>query len=319
MTAHELTGVRASSAVGCVRKAFYEGVGQEKEELPRRVERLFRIRSMQSDAVMAEKADEARALGRKIVLEQVIPWGPRTDEWPNGIFEGHADYTDWTDYEVIEATGSADLTPDRRKILQSAFYAKRLSELTGKTWKAYVLVFDPSTGEQRYVPVNWQALAFELDDIFATVLAAIEAETEPEGVCRTPHDGPASFCAFAGHCFRAFEYPTPGVIADESLQEEVREAYTLSKRANVSLIEKDLKPLKKKVAAALTAGAKYRVPVDGGEIEVRRTDVKGSRSISLKEIEEAGFVLPAELEPFVKQSDGFTKLETKLIEGVSNG
>lgn len=315
MTATDLSGVRASSCVGCQRKGFYEGIGVEREEFTRTVLRLFRIRTMQSDAVMAEKAEEARALGRKIVLEQEILWGPRTTNLPEGIYSGHADYADWTDYEVIEATGSADLTPERRKILQAAFYAKRLSELTGKAWKAFVLVFDPSTGNERYVPVNWRALAFELDDIFATVLGAIETGDVPERVCQTPHDGPAHYCAFAGHCFAGWEYPPIGEITDEALAAQVREAYELAKRADTKLIEKDLKPLKKKVATHLAPKAKYRVPIEGGEIEVRRTDVKGSRSISLTEVEAAGFELPDELLPFVKQGEGFTKLETKLIEG----
>lgn len=316
MTAEALTGIRASSCVGCKRKGFYEGVSQEREELPRRVERLFRIRSMQNDAVLAEKAQEAAVLGRRIILEQDVPWGPPSPTSEHGQFTGHADWADWTDYEVIEATGSADLTPDRRKVLQAAFYAKRLSEITGKRWKATVLVFDPGTGEERYVPVNWQALAFELDDIFATVLGAVEEGVEPERVvCTAPNSGPAQFCSFAGYCFRDFTYPTPGEIADVELAAAIVEYDALNGSLKQPLAEKDVKVLRERIAPALAAGGRYLARVGGEIVEVKRSDVAESETISLKEIRDAGFDLPTELLPFVKTRAGHTRLATKRIEG----
>lgn len=312
MTATELTGVRASNLVGCLRKAFYDGVGIEKEQLPKKIETLFRIRKMQNDALALADAEEARALGREIVLEQVIPWGPVDAEHPQGVWEAHADFADWTDHVVREYTGSADLSPDRRKMLQSAFYAKRLTEITGHLWGAWVKVFDPSTGEDRFLSINWREIVWEIDVAVADLEAALAVglvperiDTAGETVCASPGDGPAMFCPYAGHCFRGFEYPIPGKLDPEGALALAAVSYAnLKERTNTKLAEKDLEPLKEKLVAGLPPGGKFRIPLDGGkELEVSVTEVVPKHgSISLKEVAEAGYSIAdgVGLEPFVK-------------------
>lgn len=322
MTAEALTGVRASSLAGCIRRAWYQGMDVEEEDLPRRVKKLFRIRSIQNDALALDDAEQARAAGREIVLEQEIPWGPKTDAHPQGIWTAHADFADWTDRVIREYTGSADLAPDRRKMLQSAFYAKRMTEITGVEWGAWVLVFDPSTGEDRFVPINWREIVWEIDIAIADLEAALLARVEPdrinsagETVCEAPNSGPAMFCPFALHCFRDYSYPTPGRITDPALAAEIAQVRALSDRADVKLIEKDLKPLKQRVAAQLEPKGKYVVADGDGLIEVSYSVIPGRVTISLKEMTDAGFEVPEELLPFVKTGEPSVRLNTKRIEG----
>lgn len=326
MTASELTGVRASNLVGCLRKGWFDGMDYEKEELSKRTKNLFRIREMQNDALALADAEEARALDREIVLEQDIPWGPKTPAKPNGIWTAHADFADWTDHVVREYTGSADLSPDRRKMLQSAFYAKRMTELTGHEWGAWVKVFNPSTGEERFVPINWRAIVWEIDVLIADLEAHLASgempdrvDSEGETVCSNPHDGPTMFCPYAGACFRGWEYPTMGRL-EGKIAQDVARAHTLSERANVKLIEADLKPLKKQIAAGLLPKAKYIVPLkDGRSIEASYSEIPGRVTVSLKEFEEAGFKIPPELEPFIKRGEPTTRLVTKMLEARSEG
>lgn len=311
MTAESLEGVRASSIVSCCRQAWYQAVEQEKEDVHPNVRRLWRVRTLQNDAIVAEKAEQLRTLGAEITLEMEVPWGP------GGGWTGHADLVDHTERVVFEVTGSEDLTPERRKILQCALYARNISRIRGRKYSAIVMVFSPASGEERFVPVNWEALTWELDDLEATLIAAIEANEAPERACATPGDGRARFCAFAGHCFSGWEYAPIGTIEDEALVSDVINTYALSKRADVKLIEADLKPLKERVGNALEPGAKYRVvlPDGEGEIEVKRIDVAGGESISVKEVRDAGFDFPDELVPFIKERAGHTRVSTKLIEG----
>lgn len=325
MTATELTGVRASNLVGCLRKAFYDGVGIEKEQLPKKIETLFKIRKMQNDALALADAEEARALGREIVLEQAIPWGPVDAEHPQGVWEAHADFADWTDHVVREYTGSADLSPDRRKMLQSAFYAKRLTEITGHLWGAWVKVFDPSTGEDRFLSINWREIVWEIDVAVADLEAALAVglvperiDTAGETVCASPGDGPAMFCPYAMHCFRGFEYPPMGALEGIPAQLAV-EVADLAARTNTKLLDEDRKAKGKRLATMIAPGAKYRVPLDDDrEVQVSYSSIPGRVTISIKEMEAAGFKLPPELEQFVKTGEPSVRLNTKIVEA-SNG
>lgn len=320
MTASGLSGVRASNLVTCLRKGWYDSVEAEQEELDRDVRALFRIRQMENDALAALDAEEARAAGREIVLELAIPWGPVDERNPHGVWEAHADYADMTDHMIVEYTGSANLSPDRRKMLQAAFYAKRMSEITGYEWTAWVKVFDPSTGADRLLQINWQEMVWEVDVLIADLMAYLAAGEEPprrnsqgETVCASPIDG--RFCPYAGWCFRTFEYPPIGLINDATLAAEVVRVRDLTDRADVKLIEADLKPLKKRVAAQLQPKAKYVVPLEGGAgIEVSYSEIPGRVTISLAEMRDAGYSLPPELEQFVKRGEASVRLNTKRIE-----
>lgn len=325
MTAQDLTtGVRASNLVGCVRKAWFDGVQQEREELSKKTRKLFRIRSMQNDALALDDAEDARASGRVVKLEQEIPWGPKTERHTRGMWTAHADYADHTEHEIWEYTGSSDLSPDRRKMLQAAFYAKRMSELTGHEWAAFVKVFDPSTGEDRVVPVNWREIVWEIDVAVADLEAALATMTIPDRVdtqgkttCKSPHDGPGMFCPYVMACFQGWEYPIPGRLEGE-LASDVIAAHNLAKRANVSMVEKDLRPLKKGIAARIAPGGKYQAPLDDGSvIEVSYAELPPRVTISLKEMEDAGFKLPDELRPFVKTGEPSVRVTTKLIDAPS--
>lgn len=281
---------------------------------------------MQNDSLALADAEEARALGREVTLEQVIPWGPVLPEAPGGIWTAHADYADWTDHVVIEYTGSADLSPDRRKMLQSAFYAKRLTEITGVEWGAFVKVFDPSTGEERYLSINWREIVWEIDVVIADLIAALEVRVEPdridsagETVCESPGDGPAMFCPFAGWCFRGYEYPTMGVLEGAAAEQAV-EVARLAEATKTTLLDKDRRVASKRLASLIAPSTKYRVPLeDGREVQVSYSPIPGRRTISLKEMDDAGFHLPDELLQFVKEGDPSVRVNTKIVEAVPDG
>lgn len=322
MTATDLNqGVRASNLVGCLRKGYYDAIEVEKEELPKKIRRLWKIRAMQNDAIALEKKEEAEAGGRVIVLEQAIPWGPVTADKPRGVWEGHADYVDETDHLVVELTGSADLSPDRRKMLQAAFYAKRKTEITGVEYGAWVFVFNPSTGEDRWVPINWREIVWEIDVLIADLQAYLATGEEPprrdsagEVTCESPHDGPAMFCPYAMYCFREWEYPPVGKLtgAPAKLAAEVLD---LQQRSNTKLLDEDRKAKSRRLATLIEPKAKYRVPLeDGKELEVSYSEIPGRVTVSLSEMEAAGFKLPAELERFVKRGDPSVRINTKVVE-----
>lgn len=321
MTAETLTGVRASNLVSCLRKGWYDAQEIEKDELSKKTLRLFKIRQMQNDALALDMQQEAAAAGRSLILEDAIPWGPTTTRHPNGIWEAHADIADEDDCEIWELTGSADLSPDRRKMLQSAFYAKRKTEITGRHWRAFVLVFNPSTGEDRKLEINWPEMVWEVDVLIADLRAYMNSGTEPprvnsagDVVCTSPHDGPAMFCPYARWCFRDYEYPTLGTLQGPLAQIAV-EVAALSEQTNTTLLDKDRKEKGKRLAAGLSPKTKYRVPVERGvEIEVSYSEIPGRVTVSLKEMEDAGFKLPAELEQFVKRGEPSIRVNTKRME-----
>jgi hypothetical protein len=326
VTAQDLRGARASSLAGCLRRAWYDAQDTPQEQLPKKTLRLFDIRRMQNDALSFADAEEARAAGRQIVLEEDIDWGPVTDERPLGIWTGHADYVDHTDRIVREYTGSADLSPDRRKMLQAAFYAKRLTEITGVEYGAWVVVFNPSTGDYRNVPVKWQEISWEMDNLVADLVSYLQAGIEPprrdgemETVCETPASGPAMFCPYAGRCFRDFVWPEMGRLEGNAEKLAKTVLALKAREGDVSLIEKDRKLVQAELVKLIQPKTKYTVPLeDGRQATISVSEVKGRRSFALGEMEKAGFSFadsPADLAPFLKEGEPSVRLNIDIYEG----
>jgi hypothetical protein len=290
-----LQGARASSAVRCIARAEFEGLGYERtDETPEFLQRAFKR------GVNVGKAWAAGMVASEdhsdFEIEAEIPWGLG--------WTGHADLLDNRNHVVWEAYHAAGGAFREEKALQSAFYADE----KGPDWKAFLAVVDTTDvhddegfAVQPY-EINVDGLREHVRDIKRRVVAAVEAGAvnPADKVGDTPFHQECRSCPFASTCWAGWQPPAPdevpGLEADfdalRILGSDLHHA-----EAKVAEIKRMRDEKRDAIREYLPIG---RAVVSGGII-IKRTEVAGRVSVKLGDFRKAGFDLPAELEPFVSE------------------
>jgi hypothetical protein len=289
----------STSATVCPRQAVYTALGVEGDPLPEHVERRFARGSRLGRMMGEEVASTLRARGKHVILEHEAPW-PVWHPEPVGV--GHADALVIEDTgepeEVIEIVSSrgAELPP--RKPLQAAGYA-----IHRGVAKARILAVDPSTNEEAVYPINVEGLAPEVRAIEEAVVAGIESNGAdlPDRVEETPQAWPCMECQHARRCWDGWVPPPAGTLPGHEedfvrlLQIET-ELKGIPRRP-VKELEAERNLIRERLAPLMQAGEDY---IERG-VKLRRSVVRGRRTLAFTDLENAGFTLPDDVLPFVKE------------------
>jgi hypothetical protein len=285
----QLDGARWSSAVICPRRAYYDHARTPLDEMPRGIEGARWRGQVIGKAVAEEIVRHWRAQGRRPRVEEAVPW-PAAD--PVGI--GHADVYLPSEARMVEIKTMSGMELRHEAALQVSGYTLNHP----RAEQATVLVVDPLSGGEREYPIRVEALRSEVEEIEAKVVSGIRGGGIPARVCRHPHDEPSLICPYVSTCFQEWTPPTlPAPQMAEAFRRlaEVERLMKYAKSESETLRE-DRDELRRNLAPFLEPGMDY---VAGG-IRVRRSMVEGHERLSLSEMRKAGYEVPAELEPFVR-------------------
>lgn len=290
----DMTGARWSSAVVCPRKAVYEHYEAPEDEHDDPRVHGWRLRgNLIAQAVKRQVIDMLKAEGRRPQFEVEIPWGrPQV-----GV--GHADFYTPHRRTITELYTSAGCEIHPRKVLQLVGYVINHPRAEA----GELLIVDPSTGEDRTVPVDIETHRPEVERIIDVVSAGVHDGVLPDRVCKHPGDGPTMFCNRVNHCFQDWvETPLDRVgrefeqLADELLEIKERARIDKANAAQYAARAKEIQGVLKEV-----------IPADGvaraiGTVKVQRTLVPGYWKVSLADMRKAGVEVPELIEPFMKQT-----------------
>lgn len=302
-TAIVLTGARASSAAICPRRAVYEHHDAPREESTEQMKGWFRRGHAWARVVREAIVEGLHEEGRRPRIEEVIPWPAR-----DPIGEGHADLYIPHEQRIIEVVSNAGATLPSHKPLQAGLYIRNHPRATCGD----VLAVDTHTGEERIYPVEMAGLAEELDKIESQVLAGIRDGEIPPRVGDAPWSGPCAMCAFSRHCWDGWERPDPEALpefaADLARLADLEDAIAAMKAGESIMAERE--EVRARLRGHIVAGHEY----ESGGIRVKRTEVAGSETFSLKAMRDAGHTLPEDLAPFVNRGRGSERWTVKRRE-----
>lgn len=310
-----LTGPRWSSAVICARRAVYEGTGAPREPISPQLARIFRRGRFIGEAISRDIAASLEEQGRPPgEAEREIPW-PRA--LPIGV--GHADHYVPDVKTLIEVVSTADGDLPSHKPKQLTGYVLNDPEAEA----GLVLSIDPTTYEERVYPIDVEGLRAEVEEIQARVVHGLKtgklpgrAMTEAGELVESPTQRPCFDCPFRRTCWTGHE-PYPVGQLPEKVHADLLRLADLEDRAAADArvaelpeIKEEIGAIREKLRGLLLPGADYR----GGDIGIKRSEVKPSRRFSLAKAETAGHAIPDHLLPFVSESGGHDRWHIRRLE-----
>lgn len=302
MTTLAKVDVRWSTAATiCPRQAVYAATRDEQPQHPEHVLRRFARGTRLGKLMGEEVAAELERKGWTVTLEHEAAW-----PLANPVGTGHADvyatrpsdFIDHTESRVVEIVSAADGKLPARKPIQAAGYA-----LHRNAERADVLVVQPSTGEDTVYPVSIDGLRPTVEEIERQVVAGLAGDLPPR-VESSPSSSPCLECPFARECWEGYQPPPfgrlPSDVAERAEQLAVLKAKAKESRRAEKELEDEIKVLQEELAPHFAAGVDYPV----GPVILRRSRVKGRRSLDFGAMEATGHTLPDDVAQFVKESDG---------------
>lgn len=300
MSTLELTGVRPSSAALCPRRAVYDHQAAEQDPPSAELDNWRR----RGHAIEAYRVAEMRADGAQIETQREVPWPPQD---PLGV--GHIDVYDQAEKAIVEITSTAGAKLPDHKAVQAALYLHADADAE----QAIVLSIDPSSFDERAYPISLDGLLDDVLHIEETVAHAIRTSTLPERTCHSPWDSTAFFCPYVWTvCFQDWEPAGSDVLfgmLDEAKQLADVTDDLADARRRVKALEERQGELRGSLAPAVPAkrSVKRQVVEDAGPVMAEGVQlarsVSTSRRFSLADYEKAGHVAPAEMEPFITETE----------------
>jgi hypothetical protein len=237
------------------------------------------------------------------------PWGIRPDGEPIGI--GHLDLGNPDTGKGIEVKTLLTRVP-RHAYVQVTGYVRFLDYES-----AEIHAIDPVSGKVDVIPVQLAAFNPVVDAVLATIEECLRLQTLPTRVCANPAAWQARGCPFRTKCFF-------GWVGDDLADEEL-EAGSTAEVILASLMDLDLElksarehlkelegtrdHLRTQVRDQITPNR--WVTFGDGQYMVRVAEVKGSRSLPLGRLTEAGWDIPDALQDFVSEGKGYDKWSFK--------
>ena len=212
---------------------------------------------------------EKYVFGQLVDLYEEVDWQPEIP-WPFGTI--HGDFYIPSERMIVEHKSRTSLDDEDADWVQLAgqvmFHPKAMS---GELW----ITSPVSPRQQRRLPFT---LTKEWVDRVCRVVSLIERRNEqlPDRICAHPAEARSHLCLFAMPCFDDWQPPEPLTLPEDALG-IVRELYLLETRIPYAtpigreVLEEERAGLRAQLAPWLLNGADYLVPVNGGEIRVRRT------------------------------------------------
>lgn len=304
MSAIEFTGARWSSAVRCVARATYQGlgvVGDEAALAP--IKKYFGRGANAAEAwVITQEALHA-AQGKPFERETPIPWGL---EW-----EGHADATKSDEKIVIEAYHSTTADVVHAKALQAAGYAHML----GREWRGMLSVIDTTDCDidlgfaVHAYPVDVDELRAEVEDVMTRVVTAVQegAVRDSDKIGDDPNHEECRTCPFREQCWADWVRPPIERLEgyDALGQELLNEQLEISRlKRELEAAEERRKLLRETAAPFLEPGIEQII----GPVIVKRMMTKPRRGFSIANYLDAGHPITAAMEEFysAKPSERWT-------------
>lgn len=305
MTTNTLTGARWSSATQCPRMSAYQALGVEGEPHSLETEQRFGRGRRIGQAMAQEVIETLTEIGRQAVPEYEVPWGP------GGIWTGHVDVMEVDErlgaiaaIEVVSTEGAV-LPPNKaRQVAAYSIFSGRAN--FDQEPDAFVLSVDPKTGDQRTYPINVGSFREEVEAIERAVVTAYEGGPLPDRFDgASPGSWPCRECQFRLGCMADYQPPPAGRLPgrqDDFLRLAELDGLIKSTPRGDHVIEYEAErdQLREFLAGLMEPGTDY---IEGG-VRLRRTEVKGRRSFDFTAAENAGWSLPDDIDPFVKQTKG---------------
>jgi len=305
LTSEQLEGARWSSAVICPRRACYEAREVEpSDDLPEYMEAIFWRSSVLGDAYQARYCEDHLGFEQEVEAN----WG--MDPVTGGpIGTGHADLANNDLAKVVEVKVLANSKIPKHAFLQVVGYLRFLGYET-----AEIHSIDPTSGRVVITSVDVSTFMPEVESIVTTIQESLRMGTLPDRVCANPGAWQARACAFRTKCFLGWvgddlEPLDPEFAAMEEMEpkkEELLEGIQgLSQEiSDTTRHLKSLEGMRDHMRQQLNDLPRSRWIKFGDGWQVRITPVKGSSTLSVARMREAGWAIPEELQGFVSEGKG---------------
>jgi CRISPR/Cas system-associated exonuclease Cas4 (RecB family) len=278
------TGARWSSAVRCVARATYQGLGIAGDEAAHApLQRFFDRGASAADAWAITQQAKHEAAGKPFERERPIAWGL---DW-----EGHADAAKEDEKLIIEAYHSTTAEVVHAKALQAAGYA----DMSGPEWTAMLAVVDATDCDidlgfaVHLYPVDVDELRPEVRDIQTRVITAVQegAVRDSDKIGDDPNHEECRTCPFREHCWADWvRPPIERLEGHDALGQEI-----LNEQLEISRLKRELeaaeerrKLLRSTLDPYMTPGVEQIV----GPVIVKKTMTAPRRSFKIAAYMDAG-------------------------------
>lgn len=296
----DLVGARWSSAVRCIARAEYQGIGIKGDPEADAYLRQFFDRGVNAAENWIEDQERrALKLGKQIHREVPVPWGP------NGMWTGHADAVLEPDHLVMEAYHAVGCEYRDEKALQVTQYARKL----GPEYTAMLVALDTTElhedGGFAFQPyaVDVEALSPRCQEIEDRIIAAWteDAVNPDDRVGESPYDSECRHCPFREACW--WDWSPPSI--EESAELAARIDALVQARAHRDALKatyEDAADLVRGLQDELRPAVGNGQTVVAGGISVRRVETAPRKGFKFSDYVRAGHLVTPTMRDFATEA-----------------